>query len=309
MDLTFAVDAPLWGWFALAVLADVASMGAYARLQRRLLRAGGTRVSRGSAAALAFASHSLSDTLPGGPVFSTVFSFRRMRSLGASAEVASWAIALSGVLSSAALVVIGVAAGLVVTGSTDAGSLVGYAVAVVALPIGLRAVRRHPDLPVTAALRVLGLVDRLLRRGSLHGRDQVIGFVDALTAVRLGGRDAVVVSTLAVVNWLLDAGCFYLCLLAVGVDGVSPAAVLLAYTAGMAALSIPLVPGGLGVVDGALILGLVTAGVSPSLALAATVLFRVISLGMIVGAGWVVWLFLRAGGRGARDEGARAASM
>ncbi|MEO5653269.1 MAG: lysylphosphatidylglycerol synthase transmembrane domain-containing protein [Marmoricola sp.] len=284
---------PVWGWFALAILADVASMGTYARLQRRLLSAGGTSVSLPNALALAYASHSLSDTLPGGPLFSTVFSFRRMRTLGAPAAVASWVIALSGVLSSAALIVIGVVAGLLATGSTDGVALLCYAVIAAALIWSVRAVRRQPDLVVAAVLGSLRGVNRVLRRDPRRGSDRIEDLVAELTAVRIGGRNLAIVWAQAIANWLLDGLCLYLCLLAVGVTDASPVAVILAYTAGMAALSVPFVPAGLGVVDGALILGLIAGGTGPAKALAATVLFRLITLGMIVGIGWVVWFFIR----------------
>ena len=104
--------APRWGWVLGAVAAEVASMGTYARMQRALLRGAGTKVSIRKHVATAYAAHSLSATLPGGPVFSTTFNFQQMRRFGASAAVASWCIALSGVLSTGALVVIGSAGGI-----------------------------------------------------------------------------------------------------------------------------------------------------------------------------------------------------
>jgi putative heme transporter len=53
------------------------------------------------------------------------------------------------------------------------------------------------------------------------------------------------------------------------------------------------VPGGLGVVDAALILGLVASGLTSSSAVAAVVLYRLISFGFIIGAGWLIWLVIR----------------
>jgi uncharacterized protein (TIRG00374 family) len=64
----------------------------------------------------------------------------------------------------------------------------------------------------------------------------------------------------------------------------------LTYIAGMTASSLPIVPGGLGTVDGALALGLVTAGTATSPALAVVVLYRLISLVLIGTVGWVLWL-------------------
>jgi uncharacterized membrane protein YbhN (UPF0104 family) len=63
----------------------------------------------------------------------------------------------------------------------------------------------------------------------------------------------------AVANWLLDAACLWMCCTAVGADGLTATQLVIAYCAGMAAAS---VPGGLGIVDGALVLGLVAGGLT-----------------------------------------------
>jgi uncharacterized protein (TIRG00374 family) len=62
----------------------------------------------------------------------------------------------------------------------------------------------------------------------------------------------------------------------------------------MTVSSVPLVPGGLGTVDGALALGLVGAGVATSPALAVVVLYRLISFALIGAVGWALWLVGRA---------------
>src|SRR4051812_31912732 len=82
--------APRWNWVASAVLVELASMGTYARMQRALMRGAGTKISVRKHVATAYASHSLSATLPGGPLFSTTFNFQQWRRFGASAAVASW---------------------------------------------------------------------------------------------------------------------------------------------------------------------------------------------------------------------------
>jgi uncharacterized protein (TIRG00374 family) len=111
--------------------------------------------------------------------------------------------------------------------------------------------------------------------------------------VRLRPADFTVAAWFAVANWLLDAGCLWMSCMAVGADTITATQLLIAYCAGMAAASIPIVPGGLGVVDSALIIGLVAGGLTTSGAIAAVVLYRVISLGFIIGAGWILWLLLR----------------
>jgi uncharacterized membrane protein YbhN (UPF0104 family) len=48
------------------------------------------------------------------------------------------------------------------------------------------------------------------------------------------------------------------------------------------------------VVDAALILGLIAGGLTSSYAVAAVVLYRLVSFGFIIGAGWLIWLRIRA---------------
>src|SRR4051812_33918029 len=117
--------APRWGWGLGAVAAEIASMGTYARMQRALLRGARPKVSVRKHVATAYAAHPLSATLPGGPVFSTSFNFQQLRGFGASAAVASWCIAFSGVLSTGALIVIGAAGGILTRNSGGWHSLVG----------------------------------------------------------------------------------------------------------------------------------------------------------------------------------------
>jgi putative heme transporter len=285
--------APRWNWVVAALVAELVSMGMYARMQRALLRGAGTKVSLQRHVATAYAAHSLSATLPGGPVFSNVFNFQQMRRFGASPAVASWCVALSGALSTGALVVIGVAGGLLARRSGSWHSLVGYGVAALVIALAVRLLAGHPewlDRPVGAVVRG---VNRLRRRPVEHGQDRLLGFVTQLRQVRVHPLNFSAAMLLALLNWLLDALCLWLCCVAVGAQGINAVNMLIAYCAGMAAASVPIVPGGLGVVDGALILGLVAGGLSTGSAVAAVVLYRLISFGFIIGLGWLLWLLIR----------------
>jgi uncharacterized membrane protein YbhN (UPF0104 family) len=285
---------PRWGWVAGAVAAEVASMGTYARMQRALLRGAGTEASIRAHVATAYAAHSLSATLPGGPVFSTTFNFQQMRRFGASPAVASWCIALSGALSTGALVVIAAAFGLLARNTGSWHSLAAYGVAAVLLAFGVRLVAQHPHWLDRPARALLGGVNKVRRRPPGHGRDALLGFVEQLRSVRVHPAHFGAAVVLALLNWLFDALCLWLCCAAVGATGVNPTNLVIAYCAGMAAASVPIVPGGLGVVDGALILGLVAGGVASSYAVAAVVLYRLVSFGFIIGLGWLAWLAIRA---------------
>jgi uncharacterized membrane protein YbhN (UPF0104 family) len=283
---------PHWNWVAVALVAEIASMGTYARMQRALLRGAGTKVTMRRHVATAYAAHSLSATLPGGPVFSTSFSFQQMRRFGASPAVASWCIALSGALSAGALVVIGAVGGILARSAGSWRPLVTYGLAALVLALAVRAVAQHPEWLDRPARGLLGGVNRVRRRPPDHGQDRLLSFVDQLRSVRVHPAAFAVAVVLAVANWLFDALCLWMCCVAVGAD-LNPTKLVIAYCAGMAAASVPIVPGGLGVVDAALILGLVAGGLTSAAAVAAVVLYRLISFGFIIGAGWVVWLAIR----------------
>lgn len=288
------LQAPHWGWVVGALAAELASMGTYARMQRALLRGAGTKVSVRKHVATAYAAHSLSSTLPGGPVFSTTFSFQQMRRFGASPAVASWCVALSGVLSTSALIVIGAAGGLLARHSGSWHSLVGYAVAALVIAFGVRLLAEHPhwlDKPVRT---VIGGVNRVRRRPPGHGEDALLSFVEQLRAIRVHPANFGAAAVLALLNWLFDALCLWMCCVAVGSPGINATKLVIAYCAGMAAASLPIVPGGLGVVDGALILGLCAGGLPTAFAVAAVVLYRLVSFGFIIGLGWLFWLAIRA---------------
>jgi uncharacterized membrane protein YbhN (UPF0104 family) len=297
------LTAPRPGWLAAAVAAELLAMGTYARMQRRLLLSAGVRVSILRHLGLAYAAHSLSVTLPGGPAFSTRFNYQQLRRFGATPAVASWCIALSGILSAAALAAVSVAGALAANGSASWHSLAGLAVAALLITIGVRQLARHPEAWDRVTGAVLARVNRLRHRPPAEGLDRIggllTGFVAQLRAARLTPGHAAAAALFAVLNWVLDAGCFWLCFHAVSDQPIDAAQLLLAFCAGYAAATITIVPGGLGIIDSALVLGLCTAGVGLSTAIAAVVLYRIISFGFIIGVGWISWLVIR---RHRRDD-------
>lgn len=285
--------APHPGWLAAAVAAELASMGAYARMQRRLLRSAGVRVSLLRHVGLAYAAHSLSVTLPGGPAFSTRFNYEQLRRFGASPAVASWCIALSGLLSAAALAGVSTVGAIAATGAAQWHTLAGLVVAALLIGLGVRQLTRHPQALDGVSCAVLAALNQIRRRPTPQGRDRVRGFVEQLRSTRLRPGHAVAAVALATANWLLDAVCLWMSFLAIGTGTISAGQLLLAYCAGMAAATITVIPGGLGVIDSALILGLVAGGLDAGSAIATVVLYRIISFGFIIGAGWVSWMVIR----------------
>jgi uncharacterized protein (TIRG00374 family) len=91
---------------------------------------------------------------------------------------------------------------------------------------------------------------------------------------------------------VLDLVCLVAACRAAGAHGPTIEVALVAYAAGMAASSLPLVPGGIGVVDGALLLALTRGGLSLSQATAGVLIYRLISLVFVAVVGWLFWLVL-----------------
>jgi putative heme transporter len=284
---------PHVGWLALAVLAELAAMSAYARMQRRLLRSADVRASYRDHLQLAYAAHSLNETLPGGPAFSIPFNYQQMRRFGASPAIASWAIALSGVLSSSALAAITVGSALAAGGATHWQKLVLLLVAAGLLILGVRHVARHPETVESLIRSPLALLNRVRRRPAAEGRERIAAFLGQLRAAKLHLGHGLAAGVFALLNWLLDAACFWLCFRAVGEPAAAPTTALLAFCAAMAVGTVTVVPGGLGIIDSALILGLIAGGVTVPAAVATVVLYRIISLGFIITLGWVFWLRIR----------------
>jgi uncharacterized protein (TIRG00374 family) len=276
-------------WIALIVLAEAISMGAFARLQRRLLRIGGVRMTRRRAFAVTYAGNALSTTLPAGPAMSVVYTFRQFRHSGATAQLATAVILIGGVVTTIAYTVIAL---LVLLAAPQARStalvalLVPAAVAVVLCRRGTRA--RLAALAYRAGQRLL-----THRRIAPHA-DR---FREGREVLRPGRRDWGALVLLAVVNWLFDILALFAAARAVGID-VAPHAVALAYFAAQAAGSmLPLLPGGLGAIESSMAASLIALGAALAPAGAAVGLYRLVSYVVVVAVGWMAWAALHEGAR------------
>ncbi|GAA1839896.1 YbhN family protein [Pseudonocardia ailaonensis] len=292
--------APRLDWVAAAVAAELGVMGAYARMQRHLLFSAGVRVPLHKHLALAYAAHSLSVTLPGGPAFSTRYNFRQMVRFGASPAVAAWCVALSAILSALALGIVTAVGVFAAGGAVGWTSLVALAVVAVLVVVGVRHLAHDPAALERVGGVALARLNRLRHKPPEQGIDRIHAFEDQLGAARLTPGHGTAAVLYALLNWILDAACLWMCARAVADVPLDPKQVLLAYCAGMAAGSLTIVPAGLGIIDSALVLGLVAAGAPAPTAIASVVLYRIISFGFVIGTGWVVWLLVR---RHVRREG------
>ena len=284
-----ALDRPDLRWLALALVAELMSIGAFARVQRRMLAAGGTRVPMRCMAALTYAANAVSRTFPGGPALSSGYVFKRLRSWGATVPAAGFTLLASGVLSSLSFAMLAVV-GAVLAGDGGFGSMLVIATVAVAAVAALITRRHHkPDLLVRVAVRGLVRANRIMRRAPEAGLTGLRRVADELSAIKPRSRDWLAGFGFAGLNWIADLACLLACCHAVGATGSSLALVTVAFLAGMSTSGLSLLPGGLGVVDAAMIIALTQGGVSTVLATAAVLLYRLISFALVVAIGWLVW--------------------
>jgi pimeloyl-ACP methyl ester carboxylesterase/uncharacterized membrane protein YbhN (UPF0104 family) len=298
-----------WLWIPAAIAAEAASMAAFAFMMRRLLATGGARVGVRPMLATSFAANALSVSIPlAGPQLATAFTFRRFTRLGADAPLAGWSLLAGGVVSAAAGALVVVGGGL----ASGNGLVAGFAVptgvlAVIALLV-LGAVLRRPQLrasieqPATWALRH---VARLLRRPAQDPSAIIGAWAGRLGSLQLAPSGWITVTGLGVINWLADAAVLVVSIRATG-GPVPWNDLLLVYSSGVAAQSLNITPGGLGIAEGTLSLALVATGLRASQALAAVLLYRLASFWLVALAGWLVLGFLRHRQRSRPTTGLRA---
>jgi pimeloyl-ACP methyl ester carboxylesterase/uncharacterized membrane protein YbhN (UPF0104 family) len=294
---SFTVLAHLhWLWIPAALLLESASMAAFAIMLRRLLAAGGASVGVRPMLATAYAANAVSVSVPlAGPALATAFTFRRFTRQGADAPLAGWSLLAGGVTSSAAAALVVVAGGLasgniLVTAVTVPGGVLAVAVLVAAVA----AVRRPRlrDALERPAGWMLRQGSRMLRRPAADPGQTIQAWAQRLGSLRLSPAGWTTATGLALANWLADAAVLAVSIRATGAT-VPWHDLLLVYGSGIAAQSLNLTPGGLGVTEGSLGLALVATGLGASQALAAVLLYRLASFWLVALAGWLVVFWLR----------------
>ncbi|GAA1303267.1 hypothetical protein Psi02_80220 [Planotetraspora silvatica] len=264
------------GWLGVAVLAQILSMGTFARLIRRLLMLGGAHLTVSRAVALTYARNAVSNSLPAGQVVGIAYATRQFARLGAAKPLIAATLVLSGVYSTAAFVVLGTVA---VLGEPAIRPVAAGVLALVVVVV-----------VVLARFRPKGLAGWLDRRFP-KVLEQVRAARHAVTMER---RDRLMLAGLALANWLLDVACLAAVCAAAGVH-IGPHTVLLGYVAAKAAAVLLLIPGGLGIAEIGLAATLIGGGVTGGAAAAVVLLYRLISYWGVLVAGWAAWLLLLDG--------------
>ncbi len=271
---------------ALAALgAEALSLACFAALQRVVLDSGGARLGLGELYAISLANDAIALSVPGEPAVSSVYRYRQYRQRGASASASAWVIITVMVAQAAGLSLLLVAAILIalVGGSSHVGvGVTGVALAVVVVA-GVVLARR--DLVVGLLEAVVRLARRLTGRPRGRVGERVDATLASMRAITLGRRATAASIGFAIGLWLCDAGCLLAALVAVGAP-VPWAGLLLAYGVSQVVAALPIVPGGLGVVEGSLTVVLVAYGAARVPALAAVLVYRLANYWLPIVLGW-----------------------
>lgn len=276
------------GWLLVAIGVEALSLVAFARMDQRLLRCGGVLSGLGRFTAISFAAGAIASSLPAGPLVASAFGYRQFRRLGASEALAAWSLLATLVFSSLGLALLATAGVVVAERQGAAFDLVGVTVAVFAVTVAGAAVLYQRRALARLLVWTLNGLHRTTGFPRRPGDALVSSIAASLSQVKLSKRDLLIVLAWSVANWALDCSCLVFAYLAVGA-GVPWRGLLLAYGAGQLAANLPITPGGLGVVEGSLVIALVAFGGGQISTVAAVLLYRIVSFWGFLPVGWVFW--------------------
>ncbi|HZD13782.1 MAG TPA: lysylphosphatidylglycerol synthase transmembrane domain-containing protein [Pseudonocardiaceae bacterium] len=304
------------GWVFAAVFAEVLSYLVRGAATAVVLRSGGGRVGSVTLGAAVLAGDAAAYCLPFGFAASGVVMFGVLQRRRVGAAVAGWMFAVCSVLYVGAVTVLTIVA---VQIAGDADPVPGLQAISIALLAGLAligggyavlrrpAIRRRITRPLQGARSTLARrrarpalgsrrFGRILRRvGAPIGRLRR-DWAAQLHTIRLTPAAGAAAFALMMLCWLADIAVLALAFLAL--HTTPPwTGLLLAYCAGQIAASMPVTPGGIGVVEGSITLALVAFGGAQTITLAAVLVYRLIAYWGCIPAGGLAWLVLRATSR------------
>ncbi len=276
-----------WWWVGPAVIAEIGSYVCFTFMQYDLLMAGHLRPPLVPLLKLSFASQAITNSLPVGNAVASVYGFRWFRRFGADNTLAVWALAGTLVAASVSLSLVAIV-GLGVAANEGASlDLVPVLIGTFLIMLGLGSLFVY-ERPLHAVVSgVLRLSVALTHRPRGDTTDQIARIMAWMTAVRLNWTQIGRIVSWGTANWLLDCACFAMMFRAI--DAPIPwKGLLLAYGAGQLAATLPITPGGLGVVEGSITVALVAFGGAETSTAYAVLLYRIISFWMILVIGWLL---------------------
>jgi putative heme transporter len=275
-------------WLAAAVLAEAMSIWMYGYLQHRVLRLGGAIIPMPALMVVSMANDAIANTVPGGAVVGSAYRYRYCRRRGVSGAIAGWmvfTVLVAQAIGMCLLLLLGVLVALAgATSAADVGvTIVGLAIAALSVTV---LVRRD------VLLRMAGALVRAVRRVTGHPRGDIGVRIDATLArmreIPLSARSTALVVAIGTGVWFCDFLCLVCAFRAVHAR-IPWYGVLLAYGVAQVVGSLPVVPGGLGIVEGSLAVILAAYGAGRVPAVSAALVFRLVSYWLVIAIGWATF--------------------
>ena len=278
-------------WVLASIAAAMLSMHSFAQIQRTLLRSAGVTVRQWRSEAVFYAGNALSTTMPGGPVLSATFVYRQQRQWGASPVVASWQLVMSGALQVVGLALLGLGGAFLLGAKDNPFSLLFTLGGFVMLLLLAQAVATRPELIDGIGVKLLGWANSARGKPASTGLHKWRETLQQLESVSLSRRALGEAFGWSLFNWITDVACLAFAAYAAG-GHPSLAGLTVAYAAARAVGSIPLMPGGLLVVEAVLVPGLVSSGMAVPSAISAMLIYRLVSWIFISAIGWAVFFVM-----------------
>src|SRR6266567_1179010 len=279
-----------------AIVAQGASLVCYALLYRRVLASLGARLGFRLAAGVVLATFLISHVTPFGSATGTLLNVSTLETEGIAASTTSEAIGLTSLVSATALIAL-FAAGLVATAGRHLSSsyllIAGVALVLVASAAAVALLlSAHPAIAQRGARRAARLARRVRPSIDPEKVARTSGRLVSLARSALTGRAFLESFGFASADLLFDLLTLDLMFLAFRYQpGFGPLAV--AYAAANIASTIPITPGGLGVIEVTLVAITVGFGAPRATAVLAVLGYRIVNYWLPLLPGAVAYLRLR----------------
>jgi uncharacterized protein (TIRG00374 family) len=279
-------------WVAAAAAAQVVSMVAFALQQQTLFRVvGGGRPGLARLLSTAYLANAINFAVPFvGSGMATRYAYGQFRRVGIERSAATFALTLSGVVSTIAFAVVIIIAGLMSGNpAVAAGSVLAAVAATATIASILVSARssRGQDLLADLTNKVVRISRTVVHRPRTDPEPKVSATLQRLGALRLPVVPLGSSFGFSLLNWLADAACLVFGVKSVGAP-VPLDRVLLVWAAGLGAQSFSHTPGGIGTVEVMMTAALVAIDLHPPEAIAAVMVYRVISSKLLVTIGWAL---------------------
>jgi hypothetical protein len=198
---------------------------------------------------------------------------------------------MSGALQVVGLALLGLGGAFLLGAKNNPFSLLFTLGGFIALLLLAQAVASRPELIDGIGVRVLGWVNSVRGKPADTGLHRWRETLTQLESVSLSRRALTEAFSWSLFNWIADVACLAFAAYAAG-GHPSLAGLTVAYAAARAMGAIPLMPGGLLVVEAILVPGLVSSGMTLPNAISAMLIYRLVSRIFNSAIGWLVFFVM-----------------